>query len=194
MVKVALEENVEDMQFFDKFMEKGLIQRLQHVLDSDFAKITYTEAVKILETSKHKFDYPVKWGNDLQSEHERYLTENHFKKPVVVTDYPKEIKAFYMRDNDDNKTVAAMDILVPKIGEIVGGAQREERADVLIKKMKEKNLDMDIYKWYVDLRKYGTVPHAGFGVGFERLLQFITGIENIRDVIAFPRSPGNAQF
>ncbi len=194
MIKIALEENIEDMTFFDKFIEKGLIDRLRHVLESDFERVTYTEAIKILENSNKKFTYPVKWGCDLQSEHERYLTEEHFKKPTAVIDYPKGIKAFYMRDNDDGKTVAAMDILVPKIGEIVGGSQREERYDLLVKKIKEKNLELDIYKWFLDLRRYGTVPHAGFGVGFERLILFITGMENIRDVIAFPRTPGNAKF
>ncbi len=194
MIETALNENEQDMEFFDKFMEKNLIQRLEHVLKSDFEKIPYTEAVKILEKSNKKFEYPVKWGNDLQSEHERYLTEEYFKKPVVVIDYPKDIKAFYMLENKDQKTAAAMDILVPKIGEIVGGSQREDNYDTLLKKIKEKNLNLDTYKWYLDLRKYGTVPHSGFGVGFERLLQFISGIENIRDVIAFPRTPGHADF
>ncbi|NGX28628.1 MAG: Asparagine--tRNA ligase [Candidatus Anoxychlamydiales bacterium] len=194
MAKVALDENEEDIAFFDKFIEKGLIERLKHVIESPFEVITYTDAIKILEKSNKKFQYPVKWGNDLQSEHERYLSEEHFKKPVVVIDYPKEIKAFYMKDNSDGKTVAAMDILVPKIGEIVGGAQREDSYDLLKKKIEMKKLDLDTYKWYLDLRKYGTVPHAGFGVGFERLVQFITGIENIRDVIPFYRATGIADF
>ena len=194
MAKVALDENEEDIAFFDKFIEKGLIERLKHVIESPFEIITYTDAIKILEKSMKKFQYPVKWGNDLQSEHERYLSEEHFKKPVVVIDYPKEIKAFYMKDNSDGKTVAAMDILVPKIGEIVGGAQREDSYDLLKKKIEMKKLDLDTYKWYLDLRKYGTVPHAGFGVGFERLVQFITGIENIRDVIPFYRATGVADF
>ena len=194
MVEIALKENKEDIELFDNFIEKGLVQRLSLVLDSEFKKISYTEAVDILIKSKQTFDYKVSWGCDLQSEHERYLTEKHFKKPVVVTDYPKELKAFYMKNNPDNKTVRAMDILVPKIGEIVGGSQREDDYDTLISKIKEKNLDVENYSWYLDLRKYGTVPHSGFGVGFERLILFITGMENIRDVIAFPRAPGNLDF
>ncbi|OGN65918.1 MAG: asparagine--tRNA ligase [Chlamydiae bacterium RIFCSPLOWO2_01_FULL_28_7] len=194
MIEMALKENIEDMDFFDKFIENGLIERLENVKKSKFERVSYTEAVDILMKSDKKFEYQVSWGCDLQSEHERFLAEEHFKKPVIVYNYPKELKAFYMRNNDDNKTVAAMDILVPKIGEIVGGSQREERYDVLLKKMQEKNLDLEIYKWYLELRKYGTVPHAGFGVGFERLLQFISGIENIRDVIAFPRFAGSCKF
>ena len=194
MVQVALEENEDDIAFFDKFIENGLIDRLKHVFDSSFEVITYSEAIKILEKSNQKFQYQVKWGADLQSEHERYLTETHFKKPVVVIDYPKEIKAFYMKDNADGKTVAAMDVLVPKIGEIIGGSQREDSYDLLKKKIEMKKLDLDTYKWYLDLRKYGTVSHAGFGVGFERLIQFITGIENIRDTIPFYRTAGNADF
>jgi asparaginyl-tRNA synthetase len=192
--KIALEENEDDIAFFDQFIEKGLIDRLKNVIDSSLEKITYTEAIKILEKSNEKFEYPIKWGCDLQSEHERYLTESYFKKPVVVIDYPKELKAFYMKDNDDGKTVAAMDILVPKIGEIVGGSQREDDFEKLKKKIEDKKLNLDTYKWYLDLRRYGTVPHAGFGIGFERLVQFITGIENIRDVIAFYRTAGNCDF
>ncbi|NGX63220.1 MAG: Asparagine--tRNA ligase [Candidatus Anoxychlamydiales bacterium] len=194
MAKVALDENEDDLAFFDKFIEKGLIDRLKHVVDSPFEVITYTEAIKILEKSDQKFEFKVKWGSDLQSEHERYLTEKHFNKPTVVIDYPKDLKAFYMKDNEDGKTVAAMDILVPKIGEIVGGSQREDNFDLLKQKIQNKNLDLETYKWYLDLRKYGSVPHAGFGVGFERLIQFVTGIENIRDVIPFYRAAGAADF
>ncbi|NGX56455.1 MAG: Asparagine--tRNA ligase [Candidatus Anoxychlamydiales bacterium] len=194
MIKVALEKNLEDMKFFNNFIEKGLIERLENILKSNFEKTSYTDAIKILEKANMKFEYPVKWGCDLQSEHERYLVEKHFKKPVVVMDYPKEIKSFYMRDNDDGKTVAAMDILVPKIGELVGGSQREERYDVLVNKIERNNLDIENYKWYLELRKFGSVKHSGFGVGFERLIQFITGMENIRDVIAFPRYQGNCEF
>ncbi|KKL90875.1 hypothetical protein LCGC14_1900290, partial [marine sediment metagenome] len=194
MAKVALNENEDDIAFFDKFVEKGLIERLTNVIESPFEIITYTDAIKILEKSMKKFQYPVKWGNDLQSEHERYLSEEHFKKPVVVIDYPKEIKAFYMKDNKDGKTVAAMDILVPKIGEIVGGSQREDDYELLKNKIKNKGLDLNTYKWYLDLREYGSAPHAGFGVGFERLVQFITGMENIRDVIPFYRAAGSCDF
>jgi asparaginyl-tRNA synthetase len=194
MIKSVLEKNEEDMDFFNEFIEKGLIARLKHVLDSPLEKITYTDAIKILEKSNKTFEYPIKWGSDLQSEHERYLTENYFKKPCVVINYPKELKAFYMKDNEDGKTVAAMDILVPQIGEIVGGSQREDSYEKLKKKIVDKKLDLDTYNWYLDLRKYGTVPHAGFGVGFERLIQFISGIENIRDVIAFYRAAGSCDF
>ena len=164
------------------------------IANSSFEKITYTEAVNILEKSGEKFEFPVKWGIDLQSDHERYLTEKHFNRPVTVVDYPKEIKAFYMRLNDDNKTVAAMDVLVPGVGEIIGGSQREERFDVLTSRIKEVGQNVEDYWWYLDLRKYGTVPHAGFGLGFERLVQFCTGMQNIRDVIPFPRTPNNAEF
>jgi asparaginyl-tRNA synthetase len=183
-----------DMEFFNQFIDKGLIERLQHVLSSPFVRMTYTEAIKILEQAQKSFEYPVKWGIDLQSEHERYIVEEHCKKPVILTDYPKEIKAFYMRNNDDGKTVAALDILVPKIGEIIGGSQREERLDVLKDKIIASGLDPITYSWYLDLRRYGTVPHSGFGLGFERLVQFITGIENIRDAIAFPRVAGQCEF
>jgi len=184
----------EDMTFFDKFIEKGLIDRLQAILKDDFARLTYTEAIEILEKSGKKFDFPVSWGCDLQSEHERYLSEEHCKKPVFLFDYPEKIKAFYMRANEDGKTVAALDLLVPKIGELVGGSQREERLDHLEKKILAFGLDPDEYWWYLQLRKYGSVPHSGFGVGFERLIQFATGMENIRDVIPFPRYPGHADF
>ncbi|MFA6118471.1 MAG: asparagine--tRNA ligase [Parachlamydiales bacterium] len=194
MAKAALEENEDDIGFFDQFVEKDLIKRLRQVVDTPFEIVTYTDAIKILEKSKKSFEYDVKWGSDLQSEHERYLSEEYFKKPVVVINYPKELKAFYMKDNEDGKTVAAMDVLVPKIGEIIGGSQREDSYDMLLQKIKDKNLNVDTYSWYLDLRKYGSVPHAGFGVGFERLIQFITGIENIRDVIPFYRAAGSCDF
>lgn len=194
VLKYALDHCQEDMQFFDKHVSTGLIERLQHVINTPFERATYTYAVRILEKSGKTFEYPVKWGADLQSEHERYLAEEFFAKPVIITDYPKQIKAFYMRANEDNKTVAAMDVLVPKIGEIIGGSQREERLDALEHKIKEVGLSPTDYWWYLELRKYGSVPHAGYGVGFERLIQFVTGMENIRDVIAFPRFPGKADF
>jgi len=188
----ALEQCAEDMQLFDKFIEKGLIGKLQSVIDQDFGHITYTEAVDLLVKAKKNFEYPVEWGLDLQSEHERYLTEEVFRKPLVVTDYPSKIKPFYMRLNDDGRTVAAMDILVPGIGEIVGGSQREERYDVLARRMTEAGIDLDDYSWYLDLRRYGTAVHSGFGLGFERLVQFVTGMTNIREVIPFPRTHGFA--
>ena len=184
----------EDMEFFDAFIEKGVIERLKHIVESPFAYLTYTEAVEILKKSGKSFQFPVEWGTDLQSEHERYLAEEHCKKPVILTNYPAKIKAFYMRDNDDGKTVAAMDVLVPKIGEIIGGSQREERLDRIEQKILDFGLKPDGYWWYSQLRKYGSVPHAGFGAGFERLVQFTTGMENIRDVIPFPRFPGHAEF
>ncbi len=182
----------EDMQLFDKFIEKGLLQKLGGVVDKEFAHITYTEAVERLQKAKKDFAYPVSWGLDLQSEHERYLSEEVFQCPLTVTDYPASIKPFYMRVNDDEKTVAAMDILVPGIGEIVGGSQREERYDVLKARMIEAGIELADYAWYMDLRRYGSVPHSGFGLGFERLVQFVTGMANIREVIAFPRTPGSA--
>ncbi len=182
----------EDMQLFDKFIEKGLLQKLQGIIDKEFAHITYSEAVERLQKAQKKFEYPVKWGLDLQSEHERYLSEEIFQCPITVTDYPASIKPFYMRVNDDHKTVAAMDILVPGIGEIVGGSQREERYEVLEARMIEAGIDLADYDWYMDLRRYGSVPHSGFGLGFERLVQFVTGMANIREVIAFPRTPGSA--
>lgn len=184
----------EDMRFFDKFIKEGLIKRLEHIVETPFEHATYSYAIRILERADKKFEFPVKWGLDLQSEHERYLTEEYFNKPVILTDYPREIKAFYMRLNDDKKTVAAMDVLVPGIGEIIGGSQREERLDVLEERLLEAGLSPDDYWWYLELRKYGSVPHAGFGVGFERLIQFVTGMDNIRDVIPFPRTPGSAEF
>jgi asparaginyl-tRNA synthetase len=193
-VKYVLENCQDDMAFFNQHIEPGVLDRLQLVLNTPFEQSTYTYAVRVLQKSGKTFEFPVEWGQDLQSEHERYLTEEFFQKPVILTDYPRKIKAFYMRDNSDGKTVAAMDVLVPKIGEIVGGSQREERQDVLEAKIREFGLDPQTYWWYLDLRKYGTVPHAGFGAGFERLLRFVTGLDNIRDVIPFPRFPGSALF
>lgn len=192
--KYCLDNCQEDMEFFDLRIQKGLIQNLEHIINSSFEAVSYTEAVKILENADKDFEYPVKWGIDLQSEHERYLTEEKFKKPVIVTDYPKEIKAFYMRLNEDEKTVRAMDVLVPGVGEIIGGSEREYRYDVLVKRMQEAGLNPEDYWWYLDIRKYGSVPHAGFGLGFERAVQFVTGMQNIRDVIPFPRTPKNASF
>ena len=192
LVKEALDDP--DLAIFEKFVDKGLRERLEGVLGKPFERISYTDAVKLLEGSGKKFQYPVKYGLNLQSEHERWLTEEHFKQPVIVFDYPKEIKPFYMRLNDDGKTVTAMDVLVPGIGEIIGGSQREERYDVLLENFKHHGIDAEAYGWYADLRKFGTVPHAGFGLGFERLLMFVTGISNIRDVIPFPRTPGNCEY
>jgi asparaginyl-tRNA synthetase len=194
LFKYAIEEAEEEMRFFNKWIDKGIIKTLDDIINVDFGHITYTEAIEILEKANVKFEYPVEWGVDLQSEHERYLTEKYFNKPIMVTDYPKEIKAFYMRLNDDNKTVGAVDCLVPKVGEIIGGSQREERYDVLLRRMQELNMDIDKYQWFLDIRKYGTVPHSGFGLGFERLLMYVSGMNNIRDVILFPRTPGNAKF
>jgi asparaginyl-tRNA synthetase len=194
VIDYILKHCQEDLEFFDAFIEKGLIARLQHIIQGSFARLTYTEAVSILEKSNKSFEFPHTWGCDLQSEHERYLAEEYCKRPVILSDYPKEIKAFYMRMNDDQKTVAAMDILVPKIGELVGGSQREERIDLLQEKIKACGLNPEDYWWYLQLREYGSVPHAGFGAGFERLVQFATGMENIRDVIPFPRYPGHAEF
>jgi asparaginyl-tRNA synthetase len=194
LINYVLKHCVEDMEFFDAFIEKGVIERLKAVADTPFAHLTYTEGVEILKKSGKTFQFPVEWGIDLQSEHERYLAEEYCKKPVILTDYPAKIKAFYMRANDDGKTVAAMDVLVPKIGEIIGGSQREERLEPLEKKIIDFGLKPEDYWWYLQLRKYGSVPHAGFGAGFERLVQFTTGMENIRDVIPFPRYPGNAEF
>ena len=193
-VKYVLENCQEDLMFFDKFIENGLLKRLELVAESPFTHLTYTQAIDILLKAPKKFEFPVEWGCDLQSEHERYLAEEYCKKPVILTDYPAKIKAFYMRSNEDGKTVAAMDILVPKIGEIIGGSQREERLDVLEKKIADMGLKREDYWWYLELREYGSVPHAGFGLGFERLVLFITGMENIRDVIPFPRFPGSAEF
>jgi asparaginyl-tRNA synthetase len=184
----------DDMAFFDLRIEKGVVDRLKHVVETPFRRLSYTEAVEILKKSGRTFEFPVEWGTDLQSEHERFLTEEHFRQPVILTDYPKEIKAFYMRLNDDGKTVGAMDVLMPKIGEIIGGSQREERLEVLDRRIDEMGLRKPDYWWYRDLRRFGTVPHAGFGLGFERLVQFCTGMTNIRDVIPFPRAPRQAEF
>lgn len=211
IIRFAMDNNMEDLQFLDqrlseeekqlpadKRSEMGLIEKLKFVVDNDFERITYTEAIDILLNSpaykKKKFQYEVKWGIDMQSEHERYLVEKHFKKPVIVTNYPKDIKAFYMRQNDDGKTVAAMDILAPGIGEIVGGSQREERLDKLVSRMNDMHIPEEELWWYLDTRRFGTVPHAGFGLGFERMVLFVTGMTNIRDVIAFPRTPKSAEF
>ncbi|MEQ8821485.1 MAG: asparagine--tRNA ligase [Sumerlaeia bacterium] len=196
LLRAALEECPEDLAFFNQLYDKTLIETLEHIVASPFERITYTEAVALLNNvpKSVQFEYPPHWGADLQSEHERYLTEQHFRRPAIVTDYPKEIKAFYMRGNDDGRTVAAMDVLVPKVGEIIGGSQREERRDVLEARLAELGLNAADYWWYLDLRRYGTVPHAGFGLGFERAVQFTTGLGNIRDVIPFPRAAGSAEF
>lgn len=190
----VLEKCPEDMEFFNKRIDKTVVETLQHIIESDFLRLSYTDAVEVLQKSGRKFEYPTDWGNDLQSEHERFLTEEHFHQPVILYDYPRQIKPFYMRVNDDGRTVRAMDVLVPKIGEIIGGSQREERIDILEQRMKEQGLDPEHYWWYLDLRRFGTVPHSGFGLGLGRVIQFITGMANIRDVIPFPRSPGNADF
>jgi asparaginyl-tRNA synthetase len=190
----VLEERAEEMEFFDLRVQKGVVQRLRDFVDSSFERMDYGEAISILERAKVKFEFPVRWGVDLQTEHERYLTEQHVGRPVVVMNYPTEIKSFYMRVNDDGRTVAAMDVLAPGIGEIIGGSQREERLDVLERRMAELGLDPEPYQWYLDLRRYGTVPHAGFGLGFERAIQYATGVANIRDVIPFPRTPGSAEY
>ena len=192
--RVLLEERPDDMAFFDERIEKGLIAKLQGIVDAEFVRMDYTEAVAVLERAKEKFEFPVKWGADLQSEHERYLTEKHARRPVIVMNYPQAIKAFYMRMNDDGRTVAAMDVLAPGIGEIVGGSQREERLEVLDARMEELKISKESYGWYRELRRYGTVPHAGFGLGFERTLAYATGLSNVRDVIPFPRTPGNAKY
>ena len=194
IIRTVMEKCPDEMEFFSSFVDKGLKERLEHVASSDFGRVSYTEAVEILKASGHKFDYPVEWGCDLQTEHERFLTEQHFKKPVFVTDYPKEIKAFYMRLNDDGKTVAAADCLVPGIGEIIGGSQREERLDMLEKRMHELGLNPEDYWWYLDLRRYGSCRHAGYGLGFERMVMYLTGVSNIRDVELHPRTVGNAEF
>lgn len=189
-----LTHHSEDLAFFDQFVEKGVLARVTNLANQGFERLTYSQAITILEQSGQAFEYPVKWGIDLQSEHERFLVESHFKRPAVVTDYPKDIKSFYMRLNDDEKTVAAMDVLAPGIGEIIGGSQREERLDVLTKRMLESGLNPDDYGWYLDLRRYGSTPHSGFGLGLERLVSYVTGVSNVRDVIAFPRTPGHAPY
>lgn len=194
MVSYVLKELPEEMEFFNKFIDPGLLERLDNIVKSDFVRITYTEAVDLLLKSGEKFENPVYWGVDLKTEHERYITEKIFGKPVFLMDYPKEIKAFYMRQNDDGKTVAAADLLVPGIGELIGGSQREERYDLLVKRIKELNLKEEDYWWYLDLRRFGSVKHAGFGLGFERAIMYLTGMANIRDVIPFPRTPKNLEF
>ncbi len=194
IISAVLEECPEEMNFLNSFVDKGLIDRLKFVRDSEFVRCTYTDAIDILQKSGEKFEYPISWGSDLQTEHERYLTEKHFGKPVFVTDWPKEIKAFYMRMNEDGKTVAAADLLVPAVGELCGGSQREERYDVLKARIEELGMNPEDYWWYLELRKYGTAEHAGFGMGFERMIMYLTGIANIRDVLPFPRTTGNADF
>ncbi len=194
VISYVLEKAPKEMEFFSKFIDKGLMERLNNIVSSKFAHLTYSEAIEILEKSGEKFDYQPKWGKELQTEHEKYLSEKYIKGPVFVTDYPKEIKAFYMKQNDDDKTVAAVDLLVPGVGEIIGGSQREENYDKLLKRIEELGLKKEDYWWYLDLRKYGTHPHAGFGLGFERLVMYVTGMKNIRDVIPFPRTPKNAEF
>jgi asparaginyl-tRNA synthetase len=194
MVEYALEHCQDDLAFFNQFIDKELLQRLEHVVKTPFQTMSYTEAVEQLQKSGQNFDFPVAWGCDLQSEHERYLTEQIVGGPLFVTDYPAGIKAFYMRQNDDDRTVAAMDLLVPKVGEIIGGSQREERLDILQHKMRSFDILPESLDWYLDIRRWGSCPHAGFGLGFERFLMYITGMENVRDVIPFPRTPGNARF
>lgn len=196
-VKWALDNCKDDLEFLNNMIDKGLIERLESVLKEDFVRLTYTEGIEILETAiagGHQFEFPIAWGSDLSSEHERYLVEQHFKRPVILTDYPKDIKAFYMKQNEDGKTVRAMDVLFPQIGEIIGGSEREENYDKLMQRIEELNLPMKDLWWYLETRKYGTCPHAGFGLGFERLMLFVTGMQNIRDVIPFPRTPKNAEF
>ncbi len=194
IISHVMEKCPQELEFFNSFVDKGLLERLNMLKNSDYEKVTYTKAVEILEKSGEKFNYPVSWGADLQTEHERYLTEKVYKKPIFVIDYPKEIKSFYMRLNDDQKTVAAMDLLVPGVGEIIGGSQREERLDVLQKRMKELGLEEKDYMWYMNLRRFGGTKHAGFGLGFERIVMYLTGVSNIRDVIPYPRTVGNAEF
>jgi asparaginyl-tRNA synthetase len=194
IIRYTLENAPDEMEFFNKFIDKGLLDRLNNIVNSDFDRVTYTEAIELLKKADRKFQYPVEWGMDLQTEHERYLTEEVYKKPIFVIDYPKDIKAFYMRLNDDGKTVAACDMLVPGVGEIIGGSQREERYDVLTARMEEMGVGGSGYDWYLDLRKYGGVKHAGYGLGFERIIMYITGMSNIRDVLPFPRTPKSAEF
>ena len=194
IINYVLEHCPEEMEFFNAFVDKGLLERLHNIVNSDFIRITYTKAVELLLESGQKFEYPVEWGIDLQTEHERYITEQIFKAPVFVTDYPKDIKAFYMRLNEDGKTVRAMDLLVPGVGEIIGGSQREEREDVLLERIEEFGLNKEDYWWYLELRKFGTATHSGFGLGFERMIMYLTGVSNIRDVIPFPRTPKNCEF
>jgi asparaginyl-tRNA synthetase len=194
LIDSLLSKGREDMAFFDERIQPGILETLKQILDSEFRRIPYDEAVRLLENASKDFEFPTAWGNDLQTEHERYLTEEVFQGPVIVYDYPSEIKPFYMYVNDDGRTVRAMDVLVPRTGELMGGSQREDRFEVLEARMKEKGVDTEAYGWYLDLRRFGSVPHAGFGLGFERLVQFVTGMANIRDVIPFPRSPKSALF
>lgn len=194
LINYCLDHHAEDLEFLNKMYDKELLDRLKTVVRSDFARVTYTQAIEVLEQSKKEFEYKASWGIDLQTEHERYLCEEHFKRPTILYNYPKEIKAFYMKMNDDNKTVAAMDVLCAGIGEIIGGSQREESYDKLLKRMQDLDMDIEEYQWYLDLRRFGTHPHAGFGLGFERMVQYITGMSNIRDVIPFPRYPKHAEF
>ena len=194
IINYVMENAPEEMEFFNSFIDKGLLDRLNNVVNSDFGRVTYTDAIKILQDSKQEFQYPVEWGCDLQTEHERYLTEQVFNKPVFVTNYPKDIKAFYMRVNEDDNTVSAMDLLVPGVGEIIGGSQREERLDVLERRMEEMGLNKDDYDWYLELRRYGGTKHSGYGLGFERIIMYMTGMTNIRDVISYPRTPKTAEF
>jgi asparaginyl-tRNA synthetase len=194
VIKTVIDKCKDELDFLNSFVDKELLERLNSVANAEFAYVTYTEAIDILQKSGQQFEFPVLWGSDLQTEHERYLTEKHFKKPVFVTDYPKDIKAFYMRLNDDGKTVAAMDLLAPGIGEIIGGSQREERLDILSARIEEMGLDKETYWWYLELRRFGGTKHAGFGLGFERLLMYLTGVSNIRDVLPFPRTVGSSEF
>ncbi len=194
VIRSVLEKCPDDMQFFNDRIDKTVLETLNNITENEFLRVSYTDAIEILEKSGQKWEFPVGWGQDLQSEHERFLTEQHFKQPIILFDYPRTIKPFYMRCNDDGKTVRAMDVLVPRIGEIIGGSQREERYDVLLKRLKEQDLNPDDYWWYLELRKFGSVPHSGFGLGFERLILLLTGMQNIRDVIPFPRTPKNAEF
>ena len=194
VVKDVLDHCGEDLELFNERIDTGLLARLENVASNTFERISYTDAVALLQKNNGAFEFPVEWGSDIQSEHERYLSETMFKKPVIVYDYPRSIKAFYMRANDDGKTVRAMDVLVPRIGELIGGSEREERYDALLDRIRELKLEEKNYWWYLELRKYGSAPHAGFGLGFERLMLLVTGMQNIRDVIPFPRYPGNAEF
>jgi asparaginyl-tRNA synthetase len=194
LVHTVLTDCREDLDFFSRFIEPTLFDTLEKTVGAPFEIVSYTEAVEALKRSGEPFTFPVEWGNDLQAEHERYLTEKLVKKPVAITNFPRDLKPFYMRVNDDERTVAAMDVLVPSVGEIIGGSQREERRDVLLDQMKLKGISTDDYRWYIELREYGSVPHAGFGVGLERMVQFVTGLPNIREVIPFPRTPGHAEF
>ncbi|TMA10813.1 MAG: asparagine--tRNA ligase [Deltaproteobacteria bacterium] len=193
-IRHALENSREDLEFFNQRVEKTVLSTLEHVAESTFAHLSYTDAIKALQDARKTWEFPPEWGHDLQTEHERFLSEEIFKKPVIVTDYPKDIKPFYMRVNDDSRTVRAMDVLVPRVGEIIGGSQREERADVVVQRLRETGLDEKAYWWYLDLRRFGSVPHSGFGLGLERMMMYLTGLKNIRDVIPFPRTPGNADF